>query len=97
MAFRKKRRTGSLFLKLLAGVFAVYAVVTIVSLQLDINERKARIEDLEEQARYQKIINSELEEMNSEADGDEYYADIARDKLGYGDRNERIFVDVSGS
>ena len=91
---RRKHKT-SFIVKLLIGVFAVYAAVTITSQQLEINEREQRIGELKEQTQGQKIANAELKEMIEDSGTEEFYAQIARDKLGYVQRKERVFVDIS--
>lgn len=63
--------------------------------QPEIIENKNEIANLNEEIEYEKIRQSEVEEMRESVDTDEYIERIARDKLGMIKENERIFVDVS--
>ena len=63
--------------------------------QPEIIENKNTIANINEEIEYEKIRQSEVEEMRESVDTDEYIERIARDKLGMIKENERIFVDVS--
>lgn len=63
--------------------------------QPEIIENKNQIANLNEEIEYEKVRQSEVEEMRDSVDTDEYIERIARDKLGMIKENERIFVDVS--
>lgn len=89
-----KKKTP-LILKILAGAFAVYAAVTLVSLQLQINSKKKEINQLNDQLSEKSAMNDELREFVNHGASDEYIADVARNKLGYVSPGERVFVDTS--
>ena len=95
MQKKKRKKKLGLLPKIIFAVFAVYAVVVISGQQIKINERKEEANALMAQIEEQKAINSELGEIIESAGTDEYYAEIARDKLGYVTRGERVFVDTS--
>jgi len=63
---------------------------------MQINEKEAAIAEQQEAIARQKMVNAELQERIDEADSDAFYADIARDELGYAQRGERVWRDVSG-
>ena len=90
-----KKRKGSVLFKLALAVFAVYIVATFISLQMQINSKKAQLTEIN-----QKIENktSEKEELsnilNAEVDK-EYVERIARG-LGYVNPDERVYESVTG-
>ncbi|MCX7614318.1 MAG: septum formation initiator family protein [Clostridiales bacterium] len=84
-----------IFTKIFLCGFAVYAAITLISLQLQINDHKSEIKSLSNDLAKQKIANTELQEVLDNGLNDEYVAREARDKLGYASPGERIFVDTS--
>ena len=91
---KKNKRLG-VFTKVFLCGFAVYAAITLISLQLQINDRKSEINGLSNDLVKQKITNAELKEVLDNGLNDEYVAREAREKLGYASPGERIFVDTS--
>lgn len=95
MAKQKKKRRVGFFTKIAVVVFSVYIATTLISLQVQINERKregiAQKQQLEavnaRNAALSAIIDSELT--------DEMIAAQARDKLDLVAPGERVFVDIS--
>lgn len=80
-----------LLLVIICGAMIVRGIMQ----QPEIIENKNEIANLNEEIEYEKIRQSEVEEMRDSVDTDEYIERIARDKLGMIKENERIFVDVS--
>jgi cell division protein FtsB len=90
-----KRRKMGLLPKIVVACLAIYAVVNLLQLQMDINEAKGELEDLNVKVERQKRENAMLnEKANVEVD-DKAVADTARSELGYVAPGERIFVDIS--
>ncbi len=80
--------------KIIVGCLAVYAVVNLLRLQMDINSLKEKRDELIPLVEQQKRENAMLEEsVNAELD-EEAIAEAAR-KKGYVAPGERIFVDIS--
>lgn len=90
-----KRGKMSLIPKIIVGCFAVYAVVNLLSLQLDINEAKKEEADLAVAVESQKRENEMLKESAEKTVDDELIAEEARAKLGLAAPGERVFVDIS--
>ena len=91
---RRKKKVG-LFTKVLVVGFAGYATFAMVSLQMQISQKrrsrrssrprwKSRPCAMRRQKRFWKAITP-----------NEYVARIAREKLGYVSPGERVFVDIS--
>lgn len=91
---RKNKGTGTL-MKVCMLLFAVYSVYTIVSLQLQIQSKKAEQEVLKTTVEEQKLKNAELEATIENSEDPAYIAKIARDKLGYVSPGEKVFVNVT--
>lgn len=91
---KKKRKTGFL-IKIFICVFAAYSAVTLVTLQIEINERSREIDELSQTVKSEIIKNSELHDTLDKGLDDENIAAMARDKLGYASPGERVFVDSS--
>ncbi|MDR0324879.1 MAG: septum formation initiator family protein [Oscillospiraceae bacterium] len=88
----KKPKRGWLG-KLVILIFAVYSAMTLVSLQGQINQRKAENDELEAALEAQRLRNAMLLEDIESDDIGEKYARIARDKLGLVDPSEIIIID----
>lgn len=95
MAVKRKRKKGILP-KIILVAFVVYSAVTLVSLQVQINQRKAENESLAAQVEEERIRQTQLQQENQAAVEDEYIINEAQ-KQGYAAPNERVFIDVSGS
>lgn len=91
---KKKKRVSGLA-KTATAVFAVYAAFTLVSLQLQIAEKKEEQALLRAQIEEQELRNAEIKALLESENSDDYVARIAREKLGYISPGERVFVDIS--
>ncbi|MBQ1705591.1 MAG: septum formation initiator family protein [Clostridia bacterium] len=91
---RKKKRVG-LLTKIFIAVFAVYAAVTLVNLQIRINAAAAEQEALQSRLEAQKLVCAELNDAIAEGDNEDYIAKVARESLGYVFPGEQVFVDIS--
>lgn len=91
----KKNKGSGLFFKVSVLLFAIYAVYTIISLQLQINEKKAEGTELRSALEDQQLKNAEIESIIENSDDPEYIAKIARDKLGYISPGEKVFVNIT--
>ncbi|MCI8933689.1 MAG: septum formation initiator family protein [Clostridiaceae bacterium] len=91
---KKKKRVSGLA-KTATAVFAVYAAFTLVSLQLQIAEKKEEQALLQAQIEEQELRNAEIKALLESENSDDYVARIAREKLGYISPGERVFVDIS--
>ncbi len=88
----KKKKKGSLILKIFAVAFCLYAFYKFAGIKTNIIAREKQIDDLSQRIEEQKQQNAELDHiLNSETD-EEYMEKIAREKLGYAFAGERIFV-----
>lgn len=94
----KSKKTRKSFLgRVCALVFACYFAFVILGLQIEISQRKARLDELEQKIEQQFIENAELKRILANGTDEEYVERIAREKLGFAYPDERVLVDVSGS
>ena len=91
---RKNNRAGIL-LKTGVLLFAVYAIYTIISLQVQIRNKRIELSDLTDTVEQQELKNAEIEAIIENADDPEYIAKVARDKLGYVTPGEKVFVNIT--
>lgn len=79
-------------------VFAVYSVVTLVSLYSQIVEKKSELDSINDEISIQEIKNEEMNELYNSSDEEfsRYIEQIAREDLDYIREGERVFVNVAG-
>lgn len=88
---------GSFLLRLAVFCLAVFAAVVLVGRQLEIAEKRQKLEELQQKLELQNIRNAELSDALQDSSGLEEYAEKkARRDLDYAKPDERIFVDVGG-
>ncbi len=90
-----KKKKLKLFPKLVMLIFVVYAVMTLLVLQPQLNKGREKNADLEAQVLQQKTANSALSEAIASEPDDADIRRIAREKFGLVDPGEIVFVDIS--
>lgn len=97
-ANKRTRRLAFVALYVVVFIFAIYAVVTLVGLHSQIQERRAELEELQGEITVQEIKNDEMSKLYNYTDDEfsDYVEQIARDDLDYVKSGERVFVNVSG-
>nr|WP_305119695.1 MULTISPECIES: septum formation initiator family protein [unclassified Ruminococcus] len=80
------------------GFFAVYAVVTLISQQVQINRKQSELSQLEDKILIQEVKNGEVEKVynSDDKENEEYIRRIAREELGYAEPDERVFINIAG-
>ena len=87
---------GSLIAKLAVVVMSAYLLVSLISGQLQVSQKRAQLEEMSAKVEVLAQQNAELERLMSTDDENAYIERMAREKLGYARPEERIFVDISG-
>ena len=77
---QKKPKKG-LFLKIAAIAFAVYLLISLISMQSSINHKKNELDDLRQQYTESLIRNEELQKTLDSYGTDEFIEEQAREKL----------------
>lgn len=90
---KKKRRSFILTLALIALVG--YFIISLVSLQIRINQKQQELDTLKHTYDQVQAQNTELKQIVAEDDENGYMERIARDVLGYVLPGESVYYDVS--
>lgn len=91
-------RPAFILIALVAVAFLIYSMVSIIGIQSQIRERKAELDELNEQITVQEIKNEDIQALYNST-GSDFSAlaeQIARDDLDYIKEGERVFVNVAG-
>ena len=85
---------SSLVTKILIVVLVIYAAVTLVQLNTQLQEKNAEADVLSGQVTTLEQENQRLEQAIEALDTDEGVEAVAREKLGLVKKNETVFYDV---
>ena len=91
---KKQKKKKNIFLRLACEAFAVYVVVQVVSVRVQLWNKTRELESLEEANRQQQLINESLKDKNENPE--KYLNDEARDQ-GFSLPGEQIFQVVPGN
>ena len=92
----KQKRLGGLLPKLIMAAIAIYAVISIISLNTKIETAREVNGTLQEQVDQQKLENAEYEDDIARKDDPEKIAELARDNFGLVESGETVFYDIGG-
>ena len=92
------RRLLKAFLSGILIVFAFYVVITLVNQQVEIAEKKAQLEKLNEEIIIQEVKNDEMKQVNEydDSENDAYIERVAREDFDYSKQGERVFINIAG-
>lgn len=95
---KKPKKRRNIIIGACFGVFIVYAVVTLISQQVQINQKRTELSELEDKIVIQEVKNGEIEDVynSDDRENEEYIKKIARDELGYAEPDERVFINIAG-
>lgn len=77
-------------------VASLVMVVGILSNHIKQSQARAEIEKYEQMIQQQTDENAELKDVIDSGDINEYAAGVARDQLGYGESDEKVYVNITG-
>ena len=89
-----KFKRSSFLIKMIVLILVVYATITLVSLQSQIQQKRQQADELAATIAETQQENQRLEEALYQIDTDEGVAEIARQKLGLVEDGEIVFQDV---
>lgn len=90
----KKKIPGGLLLKLAIFCLTAVVVLSLVERQVQISEKRERLNVLQTQLEQQNLQNKELRDAMNDEEGLRRYAEKrAREDLDYVRPNERVFID----
>ena len=91
----KKTRSTSFILTLAIIVVIGYFVISLVSLQMEKNEKAQQVAQAQATLAEKQEKNDQLKSVLEEGDDSDYIERIARDVLGYVLPGERVYYDIS--
>ena len=97
MATKKtvKKQSKSFILTLALILLVGYFVITIIGHRIEIKEKKAELEQKQQTLQEQYAENDRLKTIVDSDDKSEYIEQVAREQLGFGMPNEKVFYDVT--
>lgn len=93
---KKKKKNIILYIALIG--FSIYAVVTLVNQQMQINQKTAELEEVENSIMVQEVKNKEISKVYNSDDKEnaKYIEKFAREEFDYANKDERIFINIAG-
>lgn len=91
------KRKKSIILELAIVAVAVYVIVSLVQLQVQISEADRKCEEVSAAYENQQLENSELQRLLENGNEEEYIERVAREQLGFVKPDEKVFYDVAGN
>ena len=91
----KKKQSKSFILTLSLILLFGYFVITIIGHVIEIKESNAELEQQQQILEQQIAENEQLKEIVESDDKSEYIEQVAREQLGFGLPNEKVFYDVT--
>lgn len=93
----KKSGRKSIILRLAILVFAVYMIVSLSSLWVQLVSSRKELARLNMEAEEKTLKISELSRLLEDGTESELIERAARDRLGYVYADEQVYIDISGS
>ena len=91
----KKTRSTSFILTLAIIVVIGYFVISLVSLQMEKNDKAQQVAQAQATLAEKQEKNDQLKSVLEDGDDSDYIERIARDVLGYVLPGERVYYDIS--
>ena len=94
----KKKKRGKLILKLVLLSFVLYVIALLVSQQMMVQDKKNKLDALNQKLTIQKMKNEEIKKsLDSESENDlQSIEKAAREDLQLAKQGERIFINAAG-
>ncbi len=89
----ENKRTSKIFYLALFAVF-VFALVEIISMQVEISQKNAELESISNELDSVLVVNEQLKRYSSDEYKMEYIEQIARDRLDYSYADETVYYFV---
>ncbi len=91
---REKQRRFSFILTLALVALIGYFLISLVSVQLDIKEKKQELAEAQTQLEEVSGQNEDLKDLKENEDNESYMERVARDVLGYVLPGESVYYDT---
>ena len=80
-----------LIFKIVIAIICVFLIFSAFKLQFDINDLKEKISELEELEDRERYETEHLQSRLDDEFDDEYVKDAAKEKLNYGNNEDKVF------
>lgn len=90
---KKQKKFKLLTFIVIASVF--YFGYTLYTLQVSISQKELKNQELQKNIYSETVKNQQLLKQKSLINTDEFYEQMAREKLGYIKDNEKIYIDTN--
>lgn len=94
---KNKKPKALFFFKIVVFCFCVYASLTIIKVQADIKDKRSELAEINQKIEIVKEKNEVLYHNLEMQNDEDYIEHVAKEKLGYGYPDERVYFDVSGN
>ncbi len=91
-----KAKKRSIILRLGIFVFAVFLVVSMSRLQIELIEKKDRLNAAKQQLEATELKVQELQNLLENGEESDFIERVARERLGYVYSDEEVYTDISG-
>ena len=96
MSAKKSKKTKRSFIKyIICFCFFAYVGYTFIIQQIDINNKKAELEEINQQIVVAESEKEALEEEKKTVNTPEYIEEVARTELDYAAPDEIVFIDAT--
>ncbi|HHZ05619.1 MAG TPA: septum formation initiator family protein [Clostridiales bacterium] len=94
----KKKSKLRIIISLALSVFVIYAVVTLITQQVQISQKTNELSGIRDKIVIQEVKNDEISAVynSGEDENAEYIEKLARENLDFAYKGERIFINIAG-
>lgn len=92
----KGKRQKSIIFRLVVLAFAVYTIISLTSLQMQLSTSKNELSEVQTEIAQQQVQNQDLLTLLETGTEQDFIERAARDRLGYVYADEEVYTDVSG-
>lgn len=92
----KRKNTLKGFLRIVIVAFFIFAAIKFIVQQPLLNEYNDKIGELEDEIENQQKEKKHYEDLKKLYETDEYQKQLARERLGLVEENEKVYIDISG-
>ena len=93
----KSKVKKSMIVRVALIAFGAYLAYSMISFQVEINQKQETLAELKERYEEQLIANEELQRTLDTYGTNDFIERMAREKLGYAYADEHFYVDISGT
>ena len=93
---KKRKKNVKLFLRLILVAFILFSAFRFLVQQPLLADYNKKISELEKQIEAEEKNKTYYKELKALYETDDYQKQLARERLGLVEENEKVFIDISG-